>query len=73
MQNAIDRETVKYPHVHVQLTGKNGNAFNILGECQRAARKANVPADEIKAFMDAATAGDYDHLLTTCMRWFDCH
>jgi len=64
--------TTKYPHVHVQLTGKDGNAFFILGRCQGAARKAGVPNDQIKAFMDEASAGDYDHLLATCMRWFDC-
>ena len=66
-------DTTKYPNVRIQLTGNNGNAFAILGLCQRAARKANLPADEIKAFMDEATGGDYDHLLATCMRWFDCH
>lgn len=62
----------KYPHVHVQLTGKDGNVFSILGICQRAARKADVPDDQIKAFMSEASAGDYNHLLATCMRWFDC-
>jgi hypothetical protein len=56
----------------VQLTGQDGNAFFILGRCQGAARKAGVPSDQIKAFMDEASAGDYDHLLATCMRWFDC-
>ena len=66
-------DTIKYPHVRVRLTGKNGNAFNILGLCRRAARKAEVPNDQIMAFMNEAKAGDYDHLLATCMRWFDCH
>lgn len=65
--------TIKFPDVHVQLTGKNGNAFNILGLCQRAARQAQVPADQIREFMDEASSGDYDHLLQTCQRWFDCN
>jgi len=69
----IAEPAIKYPHVHVRLTGKDGNAFNILGLCQRAARKAEVPDDQIAAFMNEAKAGDYDHLLATCMRWFDCH
>jgi hypothetical protein len=73
MQNAVQPPSVKYPHVHVQLTGNNGNAFCILGLCQSAARKAGVPNEQIKAFKDEATASDYDHLLATCMRWFDCH
>lgn len=63
---------IKYPRVHVRLTGGDGNAFFILGRCQGAARKAGVPDDEIKAFMNEAKAGDYNHLLATCMRWFDC-
>ena len=60
---------IKYPDVHVQLTGQDGNAFMVLGLVQRALRRADVPADEIKAFIDEATSGDYDHLLATVMRW----
>lgn len=63
----------KYPHVKVKLVGEDSNAFNILGLCQRVARRANVPAKEISAFMQEATAGDYDHLLQTCQRWFHCY
>lgn len=63
---------IKFPNVHVQLTGMNGNAFNLLGLCKRAAQKAGVSDTEVKAFLDEATAGDYDHLLATCMKWFDC-
>jgi hypothetical protein len=73
MPNAPQSDTVKYPDIHVQLTGKDGNAFFILGRCQGAARKAGIPDDQIKAFMAEASAGDYDHLLATCMRWFECH
>jgi hypothetical protein len=73
MPNATQPDAVKYPDIHVQLTGKDGNAFYILGRCQGAARKAGVPDDQIKAFMAEASAGDYDHLLATCMRWFECH
>lgn len=69
----IAEPEIKYPNVQVQLTGKDGNAFSILGLCQRAARKAEVPDDQIAAFMNEAKAGNYDHLLATCMRWFDCH
>ena len=64
--------TPKYPQIRVKLVGEDGNAFAILGHCQRAARKAYLPEDEIKAFIAEAKSGDYNHLLTTCMRWFDC-
>jgi len=60
----------KYPHITVWLTGVDGNAFMILGLCQRAARKAGLTQEEIDAFHEEATSGDYDHLLQTAMRWF---
>jgi hypothetical protein len=62
-----------YLDVQVKLTGANGNAFNLLGLCRRAAQKAGVAETEIKAFVSEATAGNYDHLLATCQRWFDCY
>jgi len=61
----------KYPNVHVQLVGQDGNAFVILGLCQRAAKKAGLPETEIESFMTEAQSGNYDHLLATCMEWFD--
>lgn len=64
---------IKYPHVHVRLVGADSNAFNILGLCRRAAQRADVPPEEVSAFMAEATAGDYNHLLATCMKWFDCN
>jgi hypothetical protein len=63
--------TVKHPEITVSLIGQDGNAFFILGRVQQAMRRAGVPADEIKVFMDEATAGDYDHLLGTVMKWVE--
>ncbi|MGI2907157.1 hypothetical protein [Tolypothrix sp. VBCCA 56010] len=62
----------KYPHITVKLTANDSNAFIILGICQRAARKAGLSNEELTAFRQEATAGDYNHLLATVMRWFDC-
>jgi hypothetical protein len=62
----------KYPNVIVRLDGEDGNAFDIIGRCCRAARRAGVPAGEIAAFQSEAMAGDYDELLQACMRWFEC-
>lgn len=61
----------KYYDITVELVGKDGNAFNILGICRRAMRKAHLPQSEIDAFMQEATAGSYDDLLATCMDWFN--
>ena len=65
--------TQKYPHIQVQLSGHDGNAFTILGSCRRAAERAGLSPDEVKAFTEEETAGDYDHLLQTAIKWFDCH
>jgi hypothetical protein len=57
----------------LKLTGKDSNAFNILGLAKKAAEKADWPEAKIKAFMHQATAKDYDHLLETCIEWFDVY
>jgi len=56
--------------IEVELTGKDGNAFNIIGICREALRKAGR-GDLIAEFTDEATSGDYDHLLHVCTEWFD--
>lgn len=63
----------KYPHVKVRLTGQDGNAFAILGRVIQALRRAlpQIPQSEIERFQTEAMAGDYDHMLQTCMRWVD--
>ena len=63
----------KYPDVDIRLVGEDGNAFAILGICQREARRQCVPDEEVKAFMQEAIAGNYDHLLATCQKWFNIY
>lgn len=63
--------TPKYPHVEVQLTGTDGNAYAVLGEVQRALAKGGVGQAERDAFFTEATASDYDHLLRTCCAWVE--
>lgn len=60
---------VKYPDVKVQLTGEDGNAFMVLGLVKNALKKAGVSQEERDAFFKEATAGDYDNLLQTVVRW----
>lgn len=61
----------KYPEITVKLTGENGNAFNILGICLRAMRRADLNQKERDAFQAEAISSNYDHLLATCMEWFE--
>ena len=63
--------TVKYPDIECRLTGGDGNAFAIIGGVKKALQRAGVPADEIAAFVEEATSGDYDNVLQTAMRWVD--
>ncbi len=55
----------------VTLVGQDGNAFNVLGLCQRAAKRAGWPPEQIDAVMQEMRSGDYDHLLQTAMEHFD--
>lgn len=63
--------SVKYPNVHVQLTGTDGNAFALLAKCTAAAKKNKVSSEERDEFFKEATSGDYNHLLVTAMKWFN--
>jgi hypothetical protein len=63
--------TPKFPDVVVELTGRDGNAFSIIGACTAAARRAGVSKADRDAFTAKAMNGDYDNLLRTAMRWFD--
>ena len=59
--------------ITVELTGGDGNAFNILGVVLQAVRRSGHPDRKkiMKEYTEEVTAGDYDHLLQTTMRWFD--
>ena len=56
--------------LEVTLVGKSGNAFAILGACQKVAQREWTP-EEWEKFRIKATSGNYDHLLQTVMEYFD--
>lgn len=59
----------KYPEITVKLTGKDGNAFAIMGAVRRALKQADVSADEVDEYTKQSTSGDYDNLLQVAMSW----
>lgn len=61
----------KYPNIHVDLIGEDGNAMSIIGRTTRALRRGGVDKDEISQFTTEAMSGDYDHVLQTVMKWVD--
>ncbi len=70
--------TTKYPQIQVQLTGRDGNAFAVIGTVMGSLRRAKddegkrlVSDSQIDEFIEECESGDYDHLLQTCMKWVD--
>ena len=59
------------PRPTVRLVGRDGNAFMVLGLAFRALKKAGWSKEERDAFQVEATAGDYNHLLATVMKYLD--
>ncbi len=57
----------------LQLVGEDGNAFFIIGRARGVLKENGYSPDEIQAFQDEATSGDYDHVVQTCMEWFDVY
>lgn len=58
---------VKYPDVEVQLSGRDGNVFAIIGAVSKELRRNGAPAGE---FRTAATnCGSYDELLNLVQQW----
>jgi hypothetical protein len=53
----------------VKLTGKDGNAFNLMGIVSKALRKAGADKEYIEQFHKDAMSGDYPNLLRICMEY----
>lgn len=61
--------TPKFPQVHVELVGQDGDAFAILGRVEQAMRRAGLTQTQRAEFQAEATSGDYSHLLRTVTKW----
>ena len=51
--------------LNLDLQGKDGNAFMLLGHFRKEAKRAGWTEEEIEEVTNEAKRGDYDHLLTT--------
>ena len=71
----MDLETIpagtSLPKPVCVLVGEDGNAFAIIGAVRRALRDAGAGSVIIEAFLNEATAGDYDDLLATAAKYVD--
>ena len=57
-----------FPNVTVKLTGTDGNAFAILGNVERAMRKAGVAQKDIDRMKNDVFSRD-QYALQTVMEW----
>ena len=65
------KNNIKKKRPKVKLTGRDGNAFAILGRVEKALRKAGYSGDETDQYLEEATSGDYNHLLRVTMDWVE--
>jgi hypothetical protein len=71
MTDVDDDKPRERPRPRVKLVGEDGSAFAVLGACIRAARAAGWTQGELDRFREAATSGDYNHLLGVVMEHFE--
>ena len=63
----MSNSSVKFPEVHVKLTGTDGNAFAVMGAVIKAMKRAGCSADDVSEYQSDAMSGDYNHLLQVSM------
>lgn len=65
--------SVKHPDISVQLTGQDGNVFNLMGVVIKALRN-NGSGDEVDDFISEVTSSkSYHEALAVMMQWVDVH
>lgn len=65
--------TPKFPHVEVQLTGEDGNAFAIIGRVSKALKRAGESEGAADFQTTAFACESYDALLQLAMRTVTVH
>ena len=53
----------------VKLTGKDGNAFAIMGTVAKALKKAGFSQEHIAKYYEDSSSGDYDNLIRVAMKY----
>ena len=62
---------IKHPDISVQLTGQDGNVFNLMGIVSRALR-TNGFGNEVDDFVSEVTScKSYHEALAVMMSWVD--
>jgi hypothetical protein len=69
--DSTSRSEIRYPEVTVQLVGRNGNAFAIIGRIAAALREHVGPDAEKQFTAEAFACTSYEELLGLAMRTVD--
>lgn len=65
--------SVKHPDISVQLTGQDGNVFNLMDVVIRALR-SNGFGNEVEDFISEVTSSkSYHEALAVMMQWVDVY
>jgi menaquinone-dependent protoporphyrinogen IX oxidase len=59
---------VKYPDVHVQLTGRDGNVFSIIGAVSAALKRAGHQVEAEEFASRAMDSASYEEVLALVQR-----
>lgn len=70
LNTTLDPEPEKSKPV-VQLSGADGNVFNLMGLCAKALRNAGQDAEAKQMSKEVMTSDSYDHALLVMMKYCD--
>ena len=57
------------PQPTVQLTGRDGNAFAIMGAVKQALQRAGYSQQQVEKYLEEAMSADYNNLLVVAQKW----
>jgi hypothetical protein len=71
VQDKAQDTGIRFPDVHVQLTGTDGNTFFLMGRVAQALKRAGH-ADAVDKFIEAVTSSQsYEEALGVMTDWVD--
>lgn len=62
-----------YPDISVRLIGVDDHPMTIVAVLTKGLRDGGIGRDEIDRIVSEALSGDYDHVLSTCLKYVRVH
>ena len=57
------------PKPTIQLTGRDGNAFAIMGAVKQALQRAGYSQQQVEKYLEESMSADYNNLLVVAQKW----